>query len=82
MIFLKFIFFLFMALFVGVILIGFAFFKMLRRSTQRFQPEQRDEEVHVNGNTIIDNRPKEQRRKQVIGDDEGEYVDFTAADED
>ena len=31
--------------------------------------------------TIIDNRPMEERRKQVIPDSEGEYVDFTEADD-
>ncbi|WP_306425382.1 hypothetical protein [Prevotella intermedia] len=35
-----------------------------------------EEGVNINGNTIVDHRPDYKRNQQVIGDDEGEYVDF------
>ncbi|WP_309253856.1 hypothetical protein [Prevotella brunnea] len=47
---------------------------------QRFKPEDWTDNHHTTKNTIIDRRSSEQRKKQVIGDDEGEYVDFTISD--
>ena len=57
---LKFAFFFFIAFFVIILWVAFAFYTE---------------------NTIIDNRPIEERRKQVIPDSEGEYVDFTESDD-
>ena len=35
-----------------------------------------EEGININGNTIVDHRPKSKRDRKIIGDDEGEYIDF------
>ncbi|GAB6976174.1 hypothetical protein [Prevotella falsenii] len=80
MILLKFIFFIFIAVFVMLLFIAYKFYKVITRTRRRFRPEDREKGVNVNGNTIVDHRPDYKRNKQVIGDDEGEYVDFVDSD--
>ncbi len=49
---------------------------------QQFNPyDYQQQEANSTENTIIDNRPMEERHKQVIPDSEGEYVDFTEDDD-
>lgn len=49
---------------------------------RQFNPyDYQQQEANSTENTIIDNRPMEERYKQVIPDSEGEYVDFTEDDD-
>lgn len=73
---LKFILFIFIAVFVMLLFIAYKFYKVITRTRRRFRPEDMEEGVNINGNTIVDHRPDCKRNQQVIGDDEGEYVDF------
>lgn len=73
---LKFILFIFIAVFVMLLFIAYKFYKVITRTRRRFRPEDIEEGVNINGNTIVDHRPDHKRNQQVIGDDEGEYVDF------
>jgi len=68
MILLKFIFLIFIAFFVILFFIT--------RTQRRFRHENTEEGININGNTIVDHRPKSKRDRKIIGDDEGEYVDF------
>lgn len=76
MVILKFAFFIFVAFLVTILLIAYKFYKIITRTRSRFRPEDIEEGVNVDGNTIVDKRPEYKRNKQVISDDEGEYVDF------
>ncbi|MGG6545134.1 UNVERIFIED_CONTAM: DUF4834 family protein [Prevotella sp. 15_C9] len=76
----KFILFIFGVFLIAIVWIAYAFYKQIRRKVQRFKPEDWTDNHHTTKNTIIDRRSSEQRKKQVIGDDEGEYVDFTISD--
>ena len=82
---LKFAFFFFIAFFVIILWVAFAFYKQMtraRRQFRQFNPNNYQyQEPSSTENTIIDNRPIEERRKQVIPDSEGEYVDFTESDD-
>ena len=80
MVILKFAFFIFVAFLVTILLIAYKFYKIITRTRSRFRPEDIEEGVHVDGNTIVDKRPEYKRNKQVISDDEGEYVDFIDSD--
>ncbi|GAB6960237.1 hypothetical protein JCM15754A_15720 [Prevotella aurantiaca JCM 15754] len=80
MVILKFAFFIFVAFLVTILLIAYKFYKIITRTRSRFRPEDIEEGVNVDGNTIVDKRPKYKRNKQVISDDEGEYVDFIDSD--
>ncbi|MBF1385248.1 DUF4834 domain-containing protein [Prevotella aurantiaca] len=80
MIILKFAFFIFVAFLVTILLIAYKFYKIITRTQRRFRPEDVEEGVNVDGNTIVDKRPEYKRNKQVISDDEGEYVDFIDSD--
>ena len=80
MIILKFAFFIFVAFLVTILLIAYKFYKIITRTQRRFRPEDVEEGVNVDGNTIVDKRPEYKRNKQVIRDDEGEYVDFIDSD--
>lgn len=51
----------------------------MRRQYNPYDYQQ--QEANSTENTIIDNRPMEERHKQVIPDSEGEYVDFTEDDD-
>ena len=73
---LKFILFIFIAVYVMLLFIAYKFYKVITRTRRRFRPEDMEEGVNINGNTIVDHRPDYKRNQQVIGDDEGEYVDF------
>lgn len=81
---LKFAFFFFIAFFVIILWVAFAFYKQMTRARRQFNPNNNNyqyQEPSSTENTIIDNRPIEERRKQVIPDSEGEYVDFTESDD-
>ena len=79
---LKFAFFFFIAFFVIILWVAFAFYKQMTRARRQFNPNNYQyQEPSSTENTIIDNRPREERRKQVIPDSEGEYVDFTESDD-
>lgn len=80
MVILKFAFFIFVAFLVTILLIAYKFYKIITRTQRRFRPEDVEEGVNVDGNTIVDKRPEYKRNKQVISDDEGEYVDFIDSD--
>jgi len=80
MIILKFAFFIFVAFLVTILLIAYKFYKIITRTQRIFRPEDVEEGVNVDGNTIVDKRPEYKRNKQVISDDEGEYVDFIDSD--
>ncbi|MCR5076685.1 MAG: DUF4834 family protein [Prevotella sp.] len=85
---LKFAFFIFIIFLALIVWIAYTFYKQLRRTRRHFNPYGQQnqsyssqEKPQPTGNTITDNRPMEERRKQVIPDSEGEYVDFTEADD-
>lgn len=79
---LKFAIFIFIAFLVIILWAVYAFYKQLTRTRRQFNPyDYHQQQASHTENTIIDNRPMEERRKQVIPDSEGEYVDFTETDE-
>lgn len=79
---LKFAIFIFIAFLVIILWAVYAFYKQLTRTRRQFNPyDYQQQQASHTENTIIDNRPMEERRKQVIPDSEGEYVDFTETDE-
>jgi|GEM_PF-120688 len=82
MILLKFIFLIFIAFFVILFFIAFKFYKVITRTQRRFRHENTEEGININGNTIVDHRPKSKRDRKIIGDDEGEYVDFVDSNKD
>ena len=73
MIILKFAFFIFVAFLVTILLIAYKFYKIITRTQRRFRPEDVEEGVNVDGNTIVDKRPEYKRNK-------AEYVYFIATD--
>lgn len=78
----KFAFFLFIAFFVFILWLLYRFYKQVTRVHRQFNPyDYQQQEANSTENTIIDNRPMEERHKQVIPDSEGEYVDFTEDDD-
>lgn len=79
---LKFAFFIFIAFLVLILWVAYAFYKQMTRTRCQFNPnDYQYQEPSSTENTIIDNRPMEERHKQVIPDSEGEYVDFTESDD-
>lgn len=79
---LKFAFFIFIAFLVLILWVAYAFYKQMTRTCRQFNPnDYQYQEPSSTENTIIDNRPMEERHKQVIPDSEGEYVDFTESDD-
>ena len=79
---LKFAFFIFIAFLVLILWVAYAFYKQITRARRQFTPnDYQYKEPSSTENTIIDNRPMEERHKQVIPDSEGEYVDFTESDD-
>ena len=61
--------------------VAYAFYKRVTRIRGQFDPYRQQRGTHSNEPTITDNRPLEERNKQVIPDSEGEYVDFTEVDD-
>lgn len=79
---LKFAFFIFFTFLVLILWVAYLFYKQITRARRQFNPnDYQYQEPSSTENTIIDNRPMEERRKQVIPDSEGEYVDFTESDD-
>ena len=79
---LKFAFFIFIAFLVLILWVAYAFYKQMTRTRRQFHPnDYQYQEPSSTENTIIDNRPMEERNKQVIPDSEGEYVDFSESDD-
>ena len=79
---LKFAFFFFIAFLVIILWVAYAFYRQITRARRQFNPNgYQYQERSSTENTIIDNRPMEERNKQVIPDSEGEYVDFTESDD-
>ena len=74
---LKFLLFLLIGAVVIVLLIAYAITKQFRNAYKRFKQNPQQQQTHVNGNVIYDQRSPEQRNQQkIISDDEGEYVDY------
>lgn len=61
--------------------VAYAFYKRVTRIREQFDPYRQQRGTHSNEPTITDNRPLEERNKQVIPDSEGEYVDFMEVDD-
>ena len=79
---LKFAFFIFFTFLLLILWVAYVFYKQITRARRQFNPnDYQYQEPSSTENTIIDNRPMEERRKQVIPDSEGEYVDFTESDD-
>ena len=79
---LKFAFFIFFTFLVLILWVAYVFYKQITRARRQFNPnDYQYQKPSSTENTIIDNRPMEERRKQVIPDSEGEYVDFTESDD-
>jgi len=79
---LKFAFFIFIAFLVLILWVAYVFYKQMTRTRRQFNPnDYQYQEPSSTENTIIDNRPMEERNKKVIPDSEGEYVDFTESDD-
>ena len=79
---LKFAFFIFFTFLVLILWVAYVFYKQITRTRRQFNPnDYQYQEPSSTENTIIDNRPMEERRKHVIPDSEGEYVDFTESDD-
>mgnify|MGYP000943946584 FL=1 len=79
---LKFAFIFFIAFLVIILWVAYAFYRQITRARRQFNPNAYQyQEPRSTENTIIDNRPMEERNKQVIPDSEGEYVDFTESDD-
>ena len=79
---LKFAFFIFIGFLVLILWVAYAFYKQMTRTRRQFNPnDYQYQEPSSTENTIIDNRPMEERNKQVIPDSEGEYVDLTESDD-
>ena len=76
MMILKFILFLFIAMFILALVIAYSFINKVRETTRRFQERQNRTKTTVGGNVIYDRRTPEQSQKRIIPDDEGEYVDY------
>lgn len=78
---LKFILAIFFLFLVAILWIAYTFYKQIKHTANRFQQRERPQhQADADGDIIIDNRPQAQRKKQIIGDDEGEYVDFTESE--
>ena len=79
---LKFAFFIFIAFLVLILWVAYVFYKQMTRTRRQFNPnDYQYQEPSSTENTIIDNRPMEERNKKVIPDSGGEYVDFTESDD-
>lgn len=76
MVILKFILFLFIAMFILALVIAYSFINKVRETTRRFQERQNRTKTTVGGNVIYDRRTPVQSQKRIIPDDEGEYVDY------
>ena len=79
--FLRFAFSLFIFFLIMMGWVAYAFYKQLTRARKQFNPYRQQRGTHSNEPTITDNRPLEERNKQVIPDSEGEYVDFMEVDD-
>lgn len=79
--FLRFAFSLFIFFLIMMGWVAYAFYKRVKRIPEQFNPYRQQQGTQSNEPTITDNRPLEERNKQVIPDSEGEYVDFTEVDD-
>ena len=79
--FLRFAFSLFIFFLIMIGWVAYAFYKRVTRIREQFDLYRQQRGTHSNEPTITDNRPLEERNKQVIPDSEGEYVDFTEVDD-
>lgn len=79
---LKFAFLIFVFFLIMIGWVAYAFYKQLTRARKQFNPYRQQQGTPSNEPTITDNRPLEERNKQVIPDSEGEYVDFTEVEDD
>ena len=76
MVVLKFIFFLFAALFIVGVATLYSFINKVRNTARRYQERQDKRKNTIDGNTIYDHRSPEQSSKRIIPDNEGEYVAY------
>lgn len=77
MVFLKLIFAFLLIGVIVVFLVVWGMVRQVRNVAQQFRQKSAGEEGHkVNGNVIYDRRSPAQAKKQIIPDDEGEYVDY------
>lgn len=79
--FLRFAFSLFIFFLIMMGWVAYAFYKRVTRIREQFDSYRQQRGTQSNEPTITDNRPLEERNKQVIPDSEGEYVDFTEVDD-
>ena len=79
---LKFAFLIFVFFLIMIGWVAYAFYKQLTRARKQFNPYRQQQGTQSNEPTITDNRPLEERNKQVIPDSEGEYVDFMEVEDD
>ena len=79
---LKFAFFIFIVFLALILWVAYVFYKQITRARRQFNPNGNQyQEPSSTENTIIDNRSMKERHKQIIPDSEGEYVDFTEAED-
>lgn len=79
--FLRFAFSLFIFFLIMMGWVAYAFYKRVTRIREQFDSYRQQRGTQSNEPTVTDNRPLEERNKQVIPDSEGEYVDFTEVDD-
>lgn len=74
---LKFILFIFIVGLVAILWMALTFYWQVRKATKQFR-QQKTKKSHRNadGNIIYDHRTPAQAQKQIIPDDEGEYVEY------
>ncbi len=74
---LKFILFIFIVGLVAILWVALSFYWKIRKATKNFrQQTKRKSHRNADGNIIYDHRTPAQTQKQIIPDDEGEYVEY------
>lgn len=74
---LKFILFIFIVGLVAILWMALSFYWQVRKATKNFrQQTKRKSHRNADGNIIYDHRTPAQAQKQIIPDDEGEYVEY------
>ncbi len=79
--FLAFIFSVFIIGFFVVLFVAISFFLKIRKATKQFRNQFQGSPNKPKGDTITDRRTEEERNRQIIPDDEGEYVDYEEVDD-
>lgn len=79
--FLAFIFSVFIIGFIVVLFVAISFFLKIRKATKQFRNQFQGSPNKPKDDTITDRRTEEERNRQIIPDDEGEYVDYEEVDD-